>query len=81
MPVASAEAPILAMLLPSSSAPIIRSRIANRLETTPASRLPCFDSRSMLAREAPVSAVSLAAKNAETSRQAMTMENVIQSMT
>src|SRR5216684_1785885 len=80
MPVASAEAPILAMLLPSSSAPIIRSRIANRLETTPASRLPCFDSRSMLARDAPVSAVSLAEKNAETSRQPMTMENVSQSM-
>src|SRR5438105_12130362 len=81
MPVASAEAPILAMLLPSSSAPINRSRIANRLETTPASRLPCFDSRSMLAREAPVSAVSLAAKNADTRRQATTMENVNQSMT
>ena len=69
MPVASAEAPILAMLLPSSSAPINRSRMSSRLETTSASRLPCFDSRSMLAREAPVSAVSLAAKNAETSRQ------------
>jgi hypothetical protein len=68
------------MLLPSSSAPISRSRIANRLETTPASRLPCFDSRSMLARDAPVSAVSLAAKNAETSRKAMTMENANQSM-
>src|SRR5882757_3163217 len=81
MPVASAEAPILAMLLPSSSAPIIRSRIANRLETTPASRLPCFDNRNMLARDAPVSAVSLAEKNAETRRQAMTMENVSQSMT
>src|ERR1700688_3442322 len=80
MPVASTEAPILAMLLPSKSAPIIRSRIANRLETTPASRLPCFDSRSMLAREAPVSAVSLAEKNAETSSKAMTMENVSQSM-
>src|ERR1700720_4771139 len=80
MPVASAEAPILAMLLPSSSAPIIRSRIANRLETTPASRLPCFDSRSMLARDAPVSAVSLAEKKAETNRQPMTMENVSQSM-
>ena len=68
-PVAKAEAPILAMLLPSSSAPISRSRIEDRLETTPASRLPCFDSRSMLARDAPVSAVSLAEKNAETSRQ------------
>src|SRR5205807_9122670 len=81
MPVASAEAPILAMLLPSSSAPISRSRIANRLETTPASRLPCFDSRNMLPREAPVSAVSLAANSAETRRQATTMENVNQSMT
>src|ERR1700689_4572902 len=81
MPVASAEAPILAMLLPSSSAPIIRSRLANRLETTPASRLPCFDSRSMLARDAPVSAVSLMEKNAEISRQKMTMENVSQFMT
>src|SRR5471030_1897527 len=81
MPVASAEAPILEILLPSSSAPIIRSRIANRLETTPASRLPCFDSRSMLARDAPVSAVSLAEKNAETNRQAMTTEGVNQSMT
>src|SRR5476651_2430956 len=80
MPVASAEAPILEILLPSSSAPIIRSRIANRLETTPASRLPCFDSRSMLARDAPVSAVSLAEKKAEISRQPMTMENVSQSM-
>src|SRR5258708_15825504 len=80
MPVANAEAPILAMLLPSSSATIIRSRIANRLVTTAASRLPCFDSRSMLAREAPVSAVSLAEKNAETISNAMTMENVSQSM-
>src|SRR3979490_2542344 len=80
MPVANADAPILAMFLPTSSAPIIRSRIANRLETTAASRLPCFDSRSMLAREAPVSAVSLAEKNAETRRQARRMENVSQSM-
>ncbi len=80
MPVASAEAPILAMLLPSSSAPIMRSRIANRLETTPASLLPCLDSRSMLARDAPVSAVSLAEKKAEIKRQAVTMENASQSM-
>ena len=69
------------MLLPSSSAPISRSRIADRLETTPASRLPCFDSRSMLARDAPVSAVSLAAKNAETSSKTITMEKSSQSMT
>src|SRR3954452_11444117 len=81
MPVASAEAPMLAMLLPSRSAPIMRSRIPNRLETTSASRLPCFDSRNMLARDAPVSAVSLAEKNAEKKRHPMTMENVSQSMT
>src|SRR3984893_15002604 len=80
MPVASTEAPILAMLLPSNSAPIIRSRIANKAETKPSSLLPCFDSRNMLAREAPVSAVSLAEKNAETKRQPMTMESVTQSM-
>jgi hypothetical protein len=34
----------------------------------------------MLAREAPVSAVSLAEKNAETISKAMTMENVSQCM-
>src|SRR6195952_3878469 len=79
MPVASAEAPMLAMLLPSSSAPIIRSRIANRLDTTPASPLPCLESRNMLAREAPVSAVSLAEKKAETTRHAITIERVNQS--
>src|SRR4051794_20195303 len=68
------------MLLPSSNAPIMRSRIVIRLWTTAASRLPCLASRSIEAREAPVSAVSLAEKNAETSRQPMTMENVSQSM-
>src|SRR5579871_1154069 len=81
MPVASAEAPILAMLLPSSSAPIKRSRSTIRSDTTSASRLPCFDKRSMLEREAPVSAVSLAAKNAEALSSANMMENVSQSMT
>src|ERR1700760_1601608 len=81
MPVASAEAPILAMLLPSSSAPISRLRMLNRPETTSASRLPCFDSRSMLAREAPVSAVSLSAKKPDAASSTMTTENVIQSMT
>jgi hypothetical protein len=35
----------------------------------------------MLAREAPVSAVSLAEKNAETSRQPTRITNVSQSMT
>ena len=52
-----------------------------RLDTTSASRLPCFDSRSMLAREAPVSAVSLAAKNAEAPSSATMIESVSQSMT
>jgi hypothetical protein len=41
-------------------------------------RLPCFDSRNMLAREAPVSAVSLAAKNAETNRQQTTIKKPIE---
>ena len=50
--------------------------IAIRLETTVASLLPCFDSRNMLAREAPVSAVSLAEKKAEMSRQSRTIEKV-----
>src|SRR6516225_6369919 len=69
------------MLLPSRSAPISRSRMAIRPDTTSASRLPCFDRRNMLAREAPVSAVSLAAKNADIPNSATTMENVIQFMT
>src|SRR6516162_10431652 len=81
MPVASAEAPILAMLLPSKSAPIRRWRIPIRPYTTRASPLPCFDSRSMLAREAPISAVSLAAKKADAQSSATTMEIVSQSMT
>src|ERR1700712_256998 len=71
---------MLAMLLPSSNAPIRRSRMASRLVTTAASRLPCLVSRSMLARDAPVNAVSLAAKNAETSSKATTTDNVSQSM-
>src|SRR3984893_18103617 len=68
------------MLLPSRSAPISRSRLAINSDTTPASRLPCFDSRSMLARDAPVSAVSLAAKKAEAPSSAAIMQNVSQSM-
>src|SRR4029078_7539116 len=80
MLVASAEAPILAMLLPSSSAPIRRSRMSSSCETTSGSRLPCLESRNMLASEAPVRAVSLAAKKPDTSRQTMTMENPSQSM-
>jgi len=79
MPVASAEAPILAMLLPSSSAP--NHPLAHREQAGhhAASVLPCLKSRNMLAREAPVSAVSLAEKKAETNRQPMTIERVSQS--
>ncbi len=52
----------------------MRSRTLSRYVTIPASRLPCFCSRSMLAREEPVSAVSLAEKNAETSRHPITTQ-------
>ena len=58
----------------------MRSRIANSDATTPASRLPCLVSRSMLAREAPVSAVSLAEKKAETNSAPITTANDNQSM-
>src|SRR4051794_14923294 len=68
------------MLLPSSSAPIRRSRISSSCETMAAWRLPCLDSRSMLAREAPVSAVSLAAKKAETKRQPTTTKKPTECM-
>src|SRR5690242_14834132 len=68
------------MLLPSRSAPISRSRLAMRCDTRSASRLPCFESRSMLPREAPVSTVSLAAKKAEAPSSAAIMQNVSQSM-
>src|ERR1700759_3365791 len=68
------------MLLPSSSAPISRSRLAISSDTRVASRLPCFDSRNMLPRETPVSAVSLDAKNAEAPSSAAIMQNVSQSM-
>src|SRR5579871_977170 len=66
---------MLAMLLPSSSAPIMRSRTLSSQLTFAAWRLPCFSSRNILARDEPVSAVSLAAKNAEISSRTMTMRN------
>src|SRR5499427_4740114 len=71
---------MLAMLLPSRRAPINRSRLAMSAETIAASRLPCFVSRNMLARDAPVSAVSLAAKNADAPSSAAIMQKVSQSM-
>jgi len=57
----------------SSSASISRSRMPIRLETPAGVAIALLHSRSMLARDAPVSAVSLAAKNAETRRQATTI--------
>ena len=60
---------MLTALLPSSSAPISRSRASSRRLTMAARRLPCFSSRSMRAREDAVSAVSLPAKKNDSSRQ------------
>ena len=45
----------------------------------PARLLPCFSSRVMLARDDAVSAVSLPAKNADSSRQNSTMTRESQS--
>ena len=45
----------------------------------PARLLPCFSSRAMLAREEAVSAVSLPAKNADSSRQTNTITSESQS--
>ena len=45
-----------------------------------APRLPCFSSRAMLARDDAVSAVSLPAKNADSSRQTSTTPSEIQSL-
>ena len=59
-PVAKVEAAILVRLLPNRMAPSSRSRVAISRLTMPASRLPCFSSRSMAARDDAVSAVSLA---------------------
>jgi hypothetical protein len=78
-PVASDDAAILAALLPNSSAPIIRSRASSRRLTMRACRLPCFSSRSMVARDDAVSAVSLPEKNAESSRQTKTISSASQS--
>src|SRR6185312_4378227 len=48
---------MLTALLPNSSAPSSRSRLASRRLTIDARRFPCFSSRAMLAREDAVRAV------------------------
>ena len=67
-------------LLANRIAPSSRSRVANSRLTMPASRLPCFSSRIMAARDEAVSAVSLAEKNAEITRQIMTASTVSHSI-
>ncbi len=76
---ASADAATLAALLPSSNAPMNRSRACSRRLTIAARWLPCFSSRSMRAREEAVSAVSLAAKKNESKTQTRTMRMATQS--
>ena len=78
-PVASVEAAILVRLLANKIAPSNRSRVASSRLTMVASRLPCFSSRIMAARDDAVSAVSLAEKNAETKRQMTIAATVNQS--
>src|SRR5512146_1372620 len=78
-PVASDEAAMLTALLPSSSAPIRRSRWVSSRLTMPARGFPCFSSRAMLARDDAVSAVSLPAKKAEHMRQTRTTASESQS--
>src|SRR5689334_20610956 len=79
MPVASDEAAMLTALLPRSSAPIRRSRLASSRLTILASSFPFFSSRAILAREEAVSAVSLPAKKADSRRQIRTTNRDIQS--
>ena len=67
--VASDDARMLTALLPSSSAPISRSRAASSRLTMPALGLPSCASRSIVARDDAVSAVSLPAKKNDSSRQ------------
>src|SRR5450756_1462097 len=70
---------MLTALLPNSSAPSSRSRCSSRRLTMPARRFPCFSSRAMLAREEAVSAVSLPAKNADSSSNTNTVTIASQS--
>src|SRR5215210_4495580 len=70
---------MLTALLPSSSAPIKRSRAPSRRLTIAASAFPCFSRCARLMRECAVSAVSLPEKNADSSRQTNTISSEIQS--
>ena len=63
---------MLTVLLPSSSAPIMRSFCSCSRMTSAARVLPCCASRSMRGSETPVSAVSAPEKNADSSRQTKT---------
>src|SRR3984893_11485401 len=65
MLVVNADAPILTSVLPRSVVPISRSRLASNRLTRAARRSPFFSKPCMRAREAAVSAVSEAAKNAD----------------
>src|SRR5450759_5025758 len=70
---------MLTALLPNSSAPSSRSLCSSRRLTMPARLLPCFSSRAMLARDDAVSAVSLPAKNADSSSNTNTVTIASQS--
>ena len=63
--VMKADEPMLTSVLPSSVVPISRSRLRSSLLTSAARRSPLRSSACMRAREAPVIAVSLAAKKPE----------------
>ncbi len=69
MLVVKADEPILTSVLPSRHAPIMRLRRDSSQLTRTARRSPCFSSACMRAREAAVSAVSEAAKKADSPRQ------------
>src|SRR3984893_9964365 len=65
MLVVSADPPILTSVLPRSTVPISLSRLASRRLIRAARRSPFFSKACMRAREAAVSAVSEAEKNAD----------------
>ena len=70
---------MVAKLLANRIAPSSRSRVARSRLTIVASRLPCFSSRIMAAREDAVSAVSLAEKKADTAKHTATARTSSQS--
>src|SRR5450631_388086 len=69
MLVVNADAPILTSVLPRSVVPISRSRLASSRLTRAARLSPFFSKPCIRAREAAVSAVSDAAKNADRATQ------------